>query len=372
MIKKGTLFFYLLSIQIIVCAQSSSGYEIKGTIPSGIFDNKILYLKKLTSDRSNFITIDSATVNNRTFTFSEPIISDDVLLRFIVIPDKEGQKQKQIIFIAESGKIHISIEDKYRIGGTDKNIKLQNFFDLQDSLQQELSMVINKYDNMNQTSQNYMLRMEEIKPIAEKLNKETYKFAQSNIKNDIGESIALSSYRILSPEQMLELMAQTNVRFRDSNTGQSVINYFQNENIKNGKGEYKDITLKSPAGKDIALSDFVGKSKVVLIDFWASWCGPCIKEMPNIVKAYEKYKDKGLEIVGISLDENAESWTGAIKRLNITWPQMSDLGGWKSSAAVLYGIDTIPFALLVDKDGKVLASYLYGESLMNKLSELLD
>jgi len=371
MLKKSLLFLFLSVIYVSCFAQSFS-YSIEGTASNELFDNEKLYLLKLENDRSNFVTIDSTTVKDGRFSFLETVNPGDVLMRFISVPDL-GPNIKRVIFIADKGNISISLDNKYKVGGTKRNIELQSFFDLQESLQQKLKGIVDKYDQMDlPAEESYMKRLEEISPIADELSKATFEFAQSNIKSDIGEAIALSSHWILSPDQMLELMKQARPLFRDSDAGKSVINFYETQNLKSGKGIYRDIKLKNPEGKTIALSDYVGKNKVVLIDFWASWCGPCIKEMPNIVKAYQKYKDKGLEIVGISLDENKQSWVNAIQRLNITWPQMSDLGGWKSEAALLYGVESIPFALLVDKDGNALAGYLHGELLFNKLEELLD
>ena len=106
--------------------------------------------------------------------------------------------------------------------------------------------------------------------------------------------------------------------------------------------KYIDFSMQTPEGETVSLSDFVSKNKYTLIDFWASWCGPCRKEMPNVVEAYKAFKDKGFGIVGVSLDENADKWKEAITALNITWPQMSDLQGWNNAGAKLYGVNSIP------------------------------
>lgn len=108
-----------------------------------------------------------------------------------------------------------------------------------------------------------------------------------------------------------------------------------------------------------------------MIDFWASWCGPCRKEMPNVVEAYKAFKDKGFGIVGISLDENADKWKEAITALNITWPQMSDLQGWNNAGAKLYGVNSIPATVLVDQEGTIVARNLRGDAIKSKLNELL-
>ena len=135
--------------------------------------------------------------------------------------------------------------------------------------------------------------------------------------------------------------------------------------------KYIDFSMQTPEGKTVSLSDFVSKNKYTLIDFWASWCGPCRKEMPNVVEAYKAFKDKGFGIVGISLDENADKWKEAITALNITWPQMSDLKFWQSEGAQLYAVNSIPHTVLIDGDGTIIARGLHGEGLQAKLAEVV-
>ncbi len=150
------------------------------------------------------------------------------------------------------------------------------------------------------------------------------------------------------------------------------INNLVNTAKKTAVGQtFVDFTMNTPEGKPIKLSDYAGKGKYVLVDFWASWCGPCRQEMPNLVKAYAQYKSKGFEIVGVSLDKDAKSWTGGINKLNITWPQMSDLKYWDCQGAKLYAIRSIPHTVLIDKSGKIIARGLHGEELQAKLAELL-
>ncbi len=122
-----------------------------------------------------------------------------------------------------------------------------------------------------------------------------------------------------------------------------------------------DIILNNPEDKEVALSSL--KGNVVLIDFWASWCGPCRRENPNVVRLYEKYKDKGFEIFGVSLDSKKDRWIQAIAADGLTWPQVSDLRGWQSNPAKVYGVRSIPTTVLIDADGNVLARKLRGANL---------
>ena len=135
--------------------------------------------------------------------------------------------------------------------------------------------------------------------------------------------------------------------------------------------KFVDLGLPGPQGQTVWVGDYVGQNKLVLIDFWASWCGPCIREMPNVVKAYERFHDKGLEIVGVSLDKDKASWLAAIEQTGQKWPQMSDLKGWDCLGAQFYGIQSIPANVLIDDHGKIVARDLRGDALLEEIESCL-
>ncbi|GHT46025.1 hypothetical protein AGMMS49965_23350 [Bacteroidia bacterium] len=143
------------------------------------------------------------------------------------------------------------------------------------------------------------------------------------------------------------------------------------ETVEASADSFKEILAKNPDGQDVRLSDYAGKGKYVLLDFWASWCPPCRAEMPLMVKLYSMYSDKNFEIVGYSLDDNAAAWKKGVADLKMTWVQMSHCQGWKSPGATTYGVQSIPNTFLIDPEGQIIATGLRGNELAAKLAELI-
>ena len=133
---------------------------------------------------------------------------------------------------------------------------------------------------------------------------------------------------------------------------------------------FTDFEMADPDGKMHKISELVGEGKWVLIDFWASWCGPCRAEMPNVLEAYNKYHAKGFEVIGISLDEKKEAWVKAIGQIKMPWMQLSDLKGFNCAAAIAYKVDAIPDNLLIDPQGKIIDRALRGKSLHKHLQDI--
>lgn len=192
-------------------------------------------------------------------------------------------------------------------------------------------------------------------------NQQTYQLALSGILRGVEKAnpsafayyagIYIDKYKDTHPEPVQELERQLDLISR----------FVQG-------GVAPDFTQNDPQGNPVSLTDFRGK--VVLVDFWASWCGPCRKENPHVVKLYQEYKDKGFEILGVSLDSKQDRWLDAIEKDGLTWTHVSDLKGWQNEVAGMYSVTSIPHTVLLDAEGKILGRNLRGAALDQKLAEV--
>ncbi|PSL47574.1 peroxiredoxin [Chitinophaga niastensis] len=173
----------------------------------------------------------------------------------------------------------------------------------------------------------------------------------------------------VEPEEFQQLFYSLDKSLQQSQYGESVTAYIKSLKANGVNIAADDFSQQDIKGQPVKLSSFRGK--YVLVDFWASWCGPCRQENPNVVKAYNKYKEKNFTILGVSLDDNRDRWLRAINQDGLAWTQVSDLRGWGNEVAVQYGIQSIPSNFLVDPQGRIIARNLRGEELEQKLQQLL-
>ena len=208
-----------------------------------------------------------------------------------------------------------------------------------------------------------------IAQLEEQYDKAIKEGVQKNITNPVGVFLFKQTFYNNSTDENEALLQQIPANFQNDETIVRIKEMTDKQKKTAVGTQFVDFEMQTPEGKTVKLSDYVGKGKVVLVDFWASWCGPCRREMPNLVETYAKYKGKNFEIVGVSLDQDGAAWKEAIKKLDMTWPQMSDLKFWQSEGAQLYAVNSIPHTVLIDGSGKIIARGLHGEELQAKIAE---
>jgi len=225
------------------------------------------------------------------------------------------------------------------------------------------------YETFN-TLDSYDVKLEQYK---KKIEEEKKKYLVDLIKNNPSSLVNIMFLEQINIEENLPIVKiaveQMQKQYPDNKWVKEVSAKINNQSTLGPGTEAPEINLPNPDGQNIALSSLRGK--VVLIDFWASWCGPCRGESPNMVKLYNKFKPKGFEIYSVSLDKDKAPWVKAIKDDKLNWTHVSELKFWESEVVSLYKFEGIPFTVLIDKNGKVIAKGLRGDALDAKLTEIL-
>lgn len=371
---KKVILGLLVAMSFIACADKN-GYKIKGefTVP-GYSPETVIYLSD--TDPNNpreFIALDTAQIKTPNYFEFEGLFTDEnaePVIRYVDIVD--GDNRKLGIVVLEKGYITIKVDStSVTATGTPLNDKNAALSASLKDIQLKMQPLIATYHATDdkQTKEELAGKLNAMSDEMSKLNLTFIKENAGNVLGQLYFGMYSSGLELPELEEILVLIPE-NVK-TDNEVIKGVVNKVATLKKTAVGQQYINLKGLNPEGKEIALSDYVGKNKLVLIDFWASWCGPCRKVMPELVELYKKYNKKGFEIVGVSLDRDKESWVKGISELGLTWPQMSDLKFWDSELSKEYAVSTIPYTVLIGEDGKILATRIGDKELSEKLAEVL-
>jgi peroxiredoxin len=333
-------------LPVVVClllylsaCQSKKEFTIEGTFPIDGFDGRYMYLGKAGVERGKYIPLDSVLIDGQNFRFKGEAPEKAESRHLFMSASGSPLATESVCFALEEGDIRISYAEDYIpfVSGTPVNEAFQNY----------------------RTEKNEMMN-------------QAYQFISSVIDTPFGVELAIKNI-YLTPEQIVKLDSlsgfQIQKQCEEYAEGRYVLAKMEKPLIGSKYVDFKGIT---PAGKEIAISNYVGNHKYVLLVFWGTWCGGCIEEIPHLVKAYNQYKDKGLEIISISMDSSDSEWKAMINDKKMIWTQLKEdsLKG-KQSTRALYGISSFPCAVLIDKKGTIIAKDLHGDALFKFLNILL-
>ena len=347
---------------------------ISGIVDRADWNGKYVFLYNVGAQDVELL--DEALVDKGVFTFKGR--QDKAILALLSF-DSNGVPLQQvdsdenlpyaIAFILENGKLNVGLSEASFVTGTPENdawtvlrneIKAlrANYERLQEEMQSDDSEIATRAGERYDATEEQV-----VEAVANYIHRNPDKLSVAKL---------LCDFRyFLSDETKGDALRQAGETFKAFPGMDEMMEHQEIlEQVAVGK-KMTDFAMADVNGNMRRLSEYAGNGQITLIDFWASWCPPCRRDMPHLVEVYKQFKDKGFEIVGVSLDNNQAAWEKGITDMNITWPQLSDLKYWQNEGAALYGVSSIPHTVLVDKDGTILAKNLRRKVLDAKLAEIL-
>ena len=362
--KKSYLFAAAAMLMAACQNPNPNAYTISGAI-EGVEEGDTIELG--VAQGRELQTMNTAIVTDGKYTFTGT--TDTCQMAFISVAGKP-----QARLFVEPGNITADIleEGETRAAGSPNNDRMNKFDADMQAIYDEYGELSKKLQEMGEEAEGAADIKAQMEAVEGKFDEVVKAAVSDNADSELGLFLLQQYSYNFEAEELAPILDKFLEKFP---TNDIVVKTKKNNDLVLGTSAGKpfvDFEMNDPEGNPVKLSQFISQNKVTLVDFWASWCGPCRAEMPAVKAAYEAFASKGFGIVGVSLDRDAESWKKGIADLGITWPQMSDLKYWDCEGAALYGVRSIPATVLVGQDGTIIARNLRGEAIAEKLAELLN
>ena len=363
---KKIIPFVLCAFFLIAC-DAKPGYVISGMVDRDDLNGKYIYFYEY--GVKDAVALDSVIVENGAFTFKG--VQETPVLRMLKFADGvigeeayfsfAGFTPYMPWFVLDNSKLVVEVAENSSVTGSVENESLTAYMRQMDELEKKAEVID---ENTEDAEDRFNVVFDERTVLSK-----AYILEHNN--SLAAADIFYNLRHMLSEEDRRAIVANAGDVFKSAPNIDKIMGHLDIlAKVAIGK-KFTDFEMADVKGEGHKLSEYVGNGKVVLIDFWASWCPPCRRDMSHLVEVYKQYKAKDFEIVGISLDSEPAKWEKGIDDLNISWPQLSDLKGWENAGASLYGVNSIPHTVLVDKDGVIIAKDIRGEALDEKLMEIL-
>lgn len=375
---RNTLFILVALVLFASCNSKPEGYTINGTLTGEIADGVAVYLKK-SGVNNQLIEVDTAKTENGMFVFSG--IKDMPEMHYILIDNHVGYA----VAVLENGEIDIAAHKDSlglaKITGTVQNDFLNDYREKSKAVSMQAVNIQEDMKNASMTGDTVLINSlrEELNELREEYETFEIDYIKSH-PNALISALLIDkamNTRTSDPDELQELYNTLAPEIKETDAAKKIIKSLDALKEREDKAKATSVgavapnfSAPTPTGELLALNDIKGKA--TLIDFWAAWCRPCRAENPNVLKVYNKYHDKGLSIIGVSLDKTAEAWKKAIEDDGLTWHHVSNIAYFNDAIAKMYNVDAIPAAFLLDENGVIVAKNLRGPALEAKVAELLN
>lgn len=372
---KKFLFALGAMAMLISCEQKQEGFTINGTV-TGFADGTMVYINSADENSDTGLTkIDSVAITEGKFTFAGK--ADEIDMKYLEF----GQEQMYYLpFIYENGEITVVYDkdktENTKVTGTESNDSFMTFREQTKPVEEKMKRFQEENNEkmmqaqmsgdetaMNELREEYMKIADELSEVSKNFVKNNKNFASLMMLGQLHQN------KQITDEELIEIYNGMDDSLKATKVGKDIQELVNNASKLAIGQPAPDFSAPTPEGTEASLKENLGK--VTVIDFWAAWCGPCRKENPNVVRIYEKYKDQGLSIIGVSLDRDKDAWLKAIADDGLTWTQISNLAYFNDPIAKEYNINAIPATFILDADGNIAAKDLRGQELEDKIAELL-